>query len=229
MPIPRNLNQDFFKKWSPAMAYVLGFFAADGNMIRNKRGAHFIAFYNCELSILRYVRLALGSNHKIAKRKLKPKHTQCYQLQIGCKEIFNDLLALGMSPAKSKTILFPKIPNRYVADFIRGYFDGDGCVYLRHLKFADRKRKRWIFLTLFTSGSKTFLEQLHTVLKKRGIQGGSIRIKRRGFDLSLSMRDSLALFRLMYDTRPATGLFLPRKYSIFQRAIKILYPDAAVV
>jgi len=211
------------------MAYVLGFFAADGNMIRNNRGAHFIAFYNCELSILRFVRMSLGSSHKIAKRKLKPKHTQCYQLQIGSKEIFKDLLTLGMSPAKSKIILFPKIPNRYVSDFIRGYFDGDGCVYLRHLKFADRKRKRWIFLTLFTSGSKLFLEQLHVVLKKHGIQGGCIRIKKRGFDLSLSMRDSLALFHLMYDTRTTTGLFLPRKYSIFRKAIKILYPDAAVV
>ena len=28
MPISKTLNQDFFKTWSPEMAYVLGFFAA---------------------------------------------------------------------------------------------------------------------------------------------------------------------------------------------------------
>ena len=33
----------------------------------------------------------------------------------------------------------------------------------------------------------------------------------------------------MYDTVPATGLYLPRKYKIFQKAIKTLYPDAVVV
>jgi hypothetical protein len=44
MPIYRAKNENFFKKWSPEMAYVLGFFTADGNMLKNKRGAHFIEF-----------------------------------------------------------------------------------------------------------------------------------------------------------------------------------------
>jgi hypothetical protein len=42
MPIHKKVNQDFFKKWSPEMAYILGFFTADGSMAKNKRGAHFI-------------------------------------------------------------------------------------------------------------------------------------------------------------------------------------------
>lgn len=33
------------------MAYVLGFFAADGYMIHNKRGAHFVDFYSNDLEI----------------------------------------------------------------------------------------------------------------------------------------------------------------------------------
>ena len=50
------------------MAYVLGFFAADGNMIKNKRGAHFIAFYNNDRILLEKVRTALSAGHKIGKR-----------------------------------------------------------------------------------------------------------------------------------------------------------------
>jgi len=44
MPIYKTKNENFFKKWTPEMAYVLGFFAADGSMVKNKRGACFIEF-----------------------------------------------------------------------------------------------------------------------------------------------------------------------------------------
>lgn len=48
----KTLNQDFFKEWNPTMAYVLGFFAADGNMIRTKRGGHFISFHITDKIVL---------------------------------------------------------------------------------------------------------------------------------------------------------------------------------
>ena len=50
------------------MAYVLGFFAADGNMIKNKRGAHFIEFQITDKNLLEKIRELLGSNQKIAIR-----------------------------------------------------------------------------------------------------------------------------------------------------------------
>ncbi len=50
------------------MAYVLGFFAADGTMIKNKRGAHFIEFDITDKEILLKIRKTLGSNHKISVR-----------------------------------------------------------------------------------------------------------------------------------------------------------------
>ena len=39
-----GLNVDFFKKWSAEMAYVLGYFCADGGMFINPRGSKFILF-----------------------------------------------------------------------------------------------------------------------------------------------------------------------------------------
>ena len=41
MPVFKSVNKDFFKKWSRDMAYVLGFFAADGYITVNKRGGQF--------------------------------------------------------------------------------------------------------------------------------------------------------------------------------------------
>lgn len=225
----RELNHSFFKKWSYDMAYVLGFFAADGSMIRNKRGGHFIEFTITDRVVLELIQRVTGSTHKIQKRPSRNVawKTQ-YRIQIGSKKWFADLSRLGFTQNKSNTLLFPKIPKKYLSDFVRGYFDGDGCIYFKKLKFADRKNKRWIVLTLFTSGSEAFLRSLHTALLSIGVKGGSLRKKARGFDLSLSSRDSLAIYRLMYHTAPITDLYLPRKYKLFTKAMKTLYPNAVV-
>ena len=66
MTLTRAVNHDFFKKWNSDMAYVLGFFAADGCMIKNKRGAHFIEFHITDKNLLFAIRAAMRSNHKIA-------------------------------------------------------------------------------------------------------------------------------------------------------------------
>lgn len=207
------------------MAYVLGFFAADGNMIENRRGAHFIAFYSNDKAMLIRVRSTLGSDHKIGKRIYRKQWAVNYQLQMGSKEMFADLMDLGMTPAKSNTLRLPKVPACYQSDFVRGYFDGDGCIYFNRLKYADRKNPRHAFMTKFTCGNRSFLEELHGLLKRNGVVGGVIQDKwaKRGFDLTLSHRDSLALFHFMYDTVPHGGLRLFRKYRLFCKAIRTLF------
>lgn len=222
-------NHDFFMKWDHDMAYVLGFFAADGCMIRNSRGGHFIEFHITDRDLLRTIRTAMQSSHKIAIRTKDPKHKVGYRMQIGSIKMYHQLQSLGFTPRKSLTLRMPEVPSDYFPDFVRGYFDGDGCIYFKHLKFSDRKNLRWIVLSLFTSGSREFLSRLHDELKKRGITGGSLKRKTRGFELMFSSRDSLALYRLMYNTASDTGLYLPRKYKLFQRAMAKLYPNAAVV
>ena len=117
MPIYKTLDRGFFKEWTPEMAYVLGFFTADGNMIRNKRGAHFMEFFSTDKDIIKNIRIALGSNHKISVRdrsKINKNWKPAYRLQIGSKEIFNDLLRLGMTPAKSNVIKFPNIQALFI-------------------------------------------------------------------------------------------------------------------
>lgn len=211
------------------MAYVLGYFAADGSMIKNKRGGYYVEFTTTDRVIFQKICKAVGSNHKISKRPRNDiEWKQQYRLQFGSRSWFSDLGALGFTPNKSKSLTFPEIPGRFIPDFIRGYFDGDGCVYFRKLKYADRVRKRWILQTLFTSGSQQFLSSLHACLRNRGIAKGVVKKKLRGFELAFSHRDSLALYQLMYNTVSATDLCLPRKYQLLKRAIRILYPHAGV-
>lgn len=223
VPVFKTLNQDFFKKWNPEMAYVLGFFVADGCMMKNKRGAHFIEFQITDRDLLISIKQAFNASHKISFRVGNERHRTRYRLQIGSKELFSDLFNLGVTPRKSKTIKLPSIPEEFFSHFLRGYFDGDGCVSLTKYWRKNRQCWYWAFTTRFTSGSKIFLRQLWQYLKKY-ISGGYLQDKSgSGYDLVFSRKDGLALFRLMYNNiNLSSDLYLKRKYNKFIRAFKIL-------
>lgn len=226
MPTQRTLNRNFFRKWTPEMAYVLGFFAADGYMIKNGRGAHFVDFYNNDREIIEGIKEAIGSNHKITVRKRSGNQGTSYRLQIGSKLWFGDLTKLGFMQNKSLVLRWPKIPKAFLGHFVRGYFDGDGSVHLGKYWPKDRNSAKWEFTSRFTSGSKTFLEGLWQALR-RHVTGGYLYKKKKngkkgaGFELVFSRRDSLALFRFMYHNITSDH-YLRRKYGIFQRAFKVL-------
>lgn len=53
-----------------------------------------------------------------------------YTLMLNRKIIKEDLVNLhGIGSAKSLSLEFPNVPNCYLSHFMRGYFDGDGCIY----------------------------------------------------------------------------------------------------
>lgn len=218
MPIYKEVNKDFFKKLKPEMVYILGFIFADGNIICTRRNTWFLSIQITDKEILEKIKIELGSSHIISERKKIKKHKQLYRLQIGSKEICEDLISLGLTERKSRTMKFPKIPKKYLHDFIRGYFDGDGGVWIG-LKNKKQNTKTFTISTYFTSGSKDFLESLRDILKQKGIKGGSLVEKVRGFDLKYSVKDSLFLSKIMYNSE--CPLFLTRKKDIFERYIKM--------
>ncbi len=225
MPIFKAKNEDFFKRWAPEMAYVLGYFAADGCMFVNPRGAHFIEFTSTDEEQIKRVREAMQSSHTIGKSILKnPRWKTKYHLQIGSKEMFNDLLRLGLTPRKSLTIKLPEVPEQYFSHFARGYFDGDGSVVFAQYLRRDGKRRFYAFRTRFISGNKIFLVKLLEKLRLlAGTKGGSL-IKKKGnsFELSFSGNDSYKMFLYFYKGVPE-NFFLTRKYDKFQEALKTLY------
>lgn len=224
MPMRREVNKNFFKKWTPEMAYVLGFFAADGSMLKNNRGGCYLEFQVADRSALVQIQKAMKSNHKISKRKERNKKWKDhYRIQIGSKEIFNDLVKFGFMPAKTKIMKMPDISGQHISDFVRGYFDGDGCVYFKKHKRSDNGREAWVFTSRFTSGHKPFLEQLWGILKKHGLKGGCLYDKIGGHELVFSRHDSLALYRLMYNNSDCCCL--ERKRKVFQKAIQTLKLD----
>lgn len=131
-----------------------------------------------------------------------------------------EYIKLGIIQNKSLVIKFPNIAPEFLGHFVRGYFDGDGGVHFGKYFRKSRNKNSWLLNVRFTSGSKQFLLKLQKRLRNF-ILGGSLISKKGGYDLSFSVKDSLALFRLMYDNVPAE-MYLERKYNVFQRAFKIL-------
>ncbi|MEO7597014.1 MAG: LAGLIDADG family homing endonuclease [Candidatus Paceibacterota bacterium] len=200
------------------MAYILGFIYADGNIVYTKRGTWFWSIQVTDEEIVQRIKEVMNSSHKISSKKKIKNHKQLYRLQVGSKEMCNDLINLGLTERKSKTISFPEIPPKYFCDFLRGYFDGDGGVWIG-LKNKKIKNSTFVISTYFTSGSESFLRDLKENLRKKGLQGGSFVRKERGFDLKYSVRDSLNLYRIMYN-RTSRCLFLKRKRDKFDRYMK---------
>ena len=65
MPIYKKVNKDFFKKWTPEMAYVLGFLFADGNIIYTKRNTWFWSIQITDKEILEKIKMEINSSHII--------------------------------------------------------------------------------------------------------------------------------------------------------------------
>jgi intein-encoded DNA endonuclease-like protein len=218
MPIQKDFNKKFFKKWSSDMAYILGFLYADGNMVKTKRNTHFTALYTADYDLIYSIRDCLESNHKISNKKSKTGSV--YVLQIGSKELFCDLGELGLAPNKARRMKLPKIPKKYQGDFVRGYFDGDGNVWSGLIN-KKRKTPTLVLNVAFTSACKEFIKNLFLLLQTKNIKGGCIySLKNKNcYRLQYSSLDALKLYEIMYN-RPCK-LFLARKKLVFENFIKM--------
>lgn len=148
------------------MAYVLGFMFADGSLIDSDDSSrtYYLSFFNNDLSLLAQIKKVLQSNHRIyvkpprlmTHKSGKYMSRTSYVLRIGNKNMYQDLIDLGLTHRKSNTMHLPYVPSEYFNFFLRGYFDGDGCI---NLYMAKRRQTNRLSL-LFTSGSTAFLEEI---------------------------------------------------------------------
>ena len=196
------------------MAYILGYIFADGSLeyAPKIRGKYF-RITSTDEEILPKIKRCLDSEHTISKILLpEPNRKPRYFFRVGNAHIYDTLLRYGLHPHKSLTIQMPAVPKKFLGDFARGYFDGDGCVYIEHKNGAFRRLR-----VIFTSGSKIFLDELEKKLRSTlGLKQKDIYKNKNGniYQLSYSTADSMALFDLMYE-KSYDGLYLKRKYEKF--------------
>ena len=228
MGIKYKVNERFFDEWSPEMAYVLGYIYADGSLedASYLRGKYLRVASTDESSVVG-IRKLLQSEHSIIVRQprwgtffggKKYKSKKAYLLRIGSHKIYDSLLRLGLYPNKSLTIKFPIVPKEHLSHFVRGYFDGDGCISLYRApgKYGQKIMKK--LSVIFTSGSCSFLKTLGLILADRAELKHSKVYKgwNRSFQLRYSTVDSIKIFKLIY-SHAEESLFLKRKFAIFEQ------------
>jgi intein-encoded DNA endonuclease-like protein len=225
MPMYRKININFFKKWTFEMAYVLGFFAADGYITVNKRGGQFWCIQIVDKKLLESIKKTTKADHKISIRlPRKIGENTLYRLQVGSIEMCDDLRKLGFSERKTKSLAIPNVPKKYFPNFVRGYFDGDGNVW-SGLMHKDRKTRTLVIQTVFTSCSFKFLEEMRERLGSIGVERGVLRQGKKGkrnyYRLTYSVLNTLKLYNFMYNRLSTSELFLKRKKDVFEKFIKM--------
>lgn len=116
-------------------AYILGFLYADGCNTYDKSKCKYIisiAQLEQDIDILNKILFSLHSNYKLYKIVQSENNKIKYKVEIASKRMSLDLIKVGCSPRKTFTITFPDenlyFKKNLYPHFIRGYFDGDGCI-----------------------------------------------------------------------------------------------------
>ena len=107
---------------SEEKAYFLGLLFADGN-VNSKYNSIDLKLHERDKDILiKFSHIIFG------KEILYNKNNNQFLFRISSKRIKDRLIELGCIPRKSLKIVYPNIEEKYNNHFIRGYFDGDGCI-----------------------------------------------------------------------------------------------------
>ena len=208
-----KVNEDYFKKWSSNMAYILGFIFADGGIVKitHNGSSDKLGFgqNKKDVDILRKIKQMLS-----AEQALSPSGNYAH-FSIFSQVIVDDLKKLGVLYRKSfrkSRGKIPKIPKKYIRDFIRGIVDGDGSISF------DKKG----YPTLSICGRKEVIVFIRNhFLSKFNIYSKIGQPKKNGklsnvFYIAYRANSAKTLINYLYTN---AGLYLERKFKLAKRAL----------
>lgn len=154
-----SVNEHYFDSIdTEEKSYFLGLIASDGCVTEENK--MLLSLQERDSFILDRLKNNLGYNGPIYHLKpVKQTHQPQRRLQIRNKILCRSLNTLGIFPRKSLNMKFPDdgiISDHLIHHFIRGYFDGDGCI---------RISKDVLMYKMV--GTKEFLERVQNILIDR--------------------------------------------------------------
>lgn len=210
-PYNKNLKHDFFQKIdSPEKAWLLGFLFTDGS-VRQLGNS-----YQIRLSIQKQDEGMIDTikgwlNIDTKTRQDDRPGKECVGIEIASQQMFEDLAQYGIVPNKTyitNSLHIDKIPEQFQRDYIRGLFDGDGC-----LSFTGNIYESGCgFVSHFESTVREFQEYIDNVIGKEKhnkitVLEGKSRCQWRG------RQQVLRILSYLYDD---TEVYLPRKYKKYK-------------
>jgi LAGLIDADG-like domain len=193
-----TLDDNFFSSInSDEKAYLLGWIASDGTI--NSRGFE-IAIGEIDIRTLEVLRDIICK--EIPVIRYDGNTTKMCKFTVNSKQIAQDLcIWLQIKPGKkSDVVKFPLIEDQYKRMFLRGYFEGDGCVSTKKAKVKAPKCS-------ITSNSTSMLNSI-----KQAINIPCYHNQTEG-QLVWERRGAIALLDFIYEGN--LHLALQRKYDLY--------------
>lgn len=219
---------------SEEKAYWLGFIYADGWISVNKKtnsGVLGIELQIKDIAHLKKFNKSLNGNYKISTREriyalssYKEKLNKLCCIRIFSIKMVNDLKKLGVNQNKTYDIKFPFFINdNLMPHFIRGFFDGDGCVRLRTRYNKKDKKKVEYPICDIVCYEKSFLEELRKYIYEKYDIHSYIYPEKNLFRIYIHKYiDTIKFVDLLYEN---ASIYLERKYSIYQKIKNIVATD----
>lgn len=215
-----SLKEDFFDKIdSEEKAYMLGFIYADGcNFPEGTRVV--IGLQEKDKTLLETFKTLLNYDRPLYYRKASTSSyrnsSAQYILTISSKRISDKLTKLGAVKAKSLILTFPsedQVPESLHNHFIRGYFDGDGCI--TGVKPHFSRNSKLLEFDWSVVGTFDFVSSIQKIMvKELNLTMTKIKKHRNVFYLEYSgNKQCKKIAEWMYKD---SSIFLERKYEKFK-------------
>ena len=218
-----SLNENYFECLdSKDKAYFLGFIYADGFITKRSSGQNILGITLAESEPLDKFKKYIDCNKPIGIYKKTNSYSNKsveHKLALISDKLVSDIEKLGVIEQKTLVLTFPELPKELIPHFIRGYFDGDGSVFIHKDSHLKEIRN---YLGINICGTKEFLEGLVKNLDFLDENPCIYKEERRetncwNLKFASNVR-SLNLYHYMY--KDCDDLYLSRKREIFENFIK---------
>jgi len=203
---------NIFNDYNSISAYWAGLLSADGCIDTN--GTIRLELNEKDLTLVELFKADMLAEHDISYRE----STKAYSIRFLDKSIAESLkYNYNVTVDKTHNLELPIIPNQLYPHYIRGFFDGDGCI----TEFFNN-RPTSTFRVFLTSGSYIFLESLLSLLKSINIVSGGSIIKKAAhcWHIQLGVKDSSSFLNYIYmDNKVSTLRYLERKYKLYEKIV----------
>ncbi len=209
-----TVNDNYFENIdTPDKAYFLGLLTADGSINKNT-----ICIYLQERDsgILRKFKDYIQTNSPLDKRIRKFPQSSLIGFHVTSPKIVNDLSKWGVVKNKTFKTYFPPIAEELWNHFIRGVFDGDGCIW------TGNANRNWSTIGAVTiTGNLELMNAIQDILVKEcRLQKNKINLKlcKDGVIGNLVYGGNKQVLRIKnYLYKDCRNLYLTRKLEKFNK------------
>lgn len=199
----RIFNDKYFDKIvTPNQAYWIGFIYADGYVIKNSSNRNYelgISIQSGDIKLLEDFNNELGGVHNITRshdekyicNNPKISVTNTVTLRVYSKNIVEDLIKNNVIQNKTQSSIFPVVEDDLFFDFLRGYIDGDGCIYVDQNKISASQ-------VHITSAHAEVLKYIKNKLSLYGITSNVYKEKEKKYRIYINYKNALKLFDMIY-------------------------------